>query len=731
MRTYTQRAEAWRRWTGRRGSPSGLGLSPAGQPGQSRKVELQLAGAWVDITDYVRYQARITITGGRSDRASQVEACTCSMTLANGDGRFSYRNPLGAWYGLLGRNTPIRVSVYQAGTYRYRFHGEVAAWPPGWDKSGRDAWVTVAAAGIMRRLGQGTPPTLSPYRHAVYRSAGLVAYWPMEDAAGSTSLASGIGGGTAMRIARDGPTFGASTAFACSEPLPQMSDGEWIGAVGAYAAGSSTQIRFPLDVPSTGAADAQVLVRTVVTGAISIWDVTYNTAGSGTLTALAYDSTGLIGASFSVSGVNGRPVLVSLGLVPDGAFTDATLSIMDAQTGAITTSGPSPIGGVTGVATRCIVDPGGGLLDTGIGHLSVHALISPLGDVAAALTAGVGESAGRRIQRLCAEEGINFAPIGDLDDTAAMGAQSSAALLDLLREAADADMGLLHEPRDQLGIAYRTRTSLYNQAARLTLDMAGGDLADPPDPPEDDRDLRNDVTATRTGGSSARATLDAGPLSTLPPPDGAGRYPDTPTISVESDDDLPDQAAWRLLLGTVDEVRIPTVAVDLLTAAFAGDEGRTSAVLTTGLGDRIVLTNPPAQLPPDSIEQIAQGFTETIGDPEHKIVFSCTPGSPYRVATADDDVLGRADTDGSQLAADASATTTTLSVATTSGPLWTTDPAEMPIDVITGGEDMTVTAITGSSSPQTFTVTRAINGVAKAQTAGTDVRMAHSMIPGL
>ena len=40
-----------------------------------------------------------------------------------------------------------------------------------------------------------------------------------------------------------------------------------------------------------------------------------------------------------------------------------------------------------------------------------------------------------------------------------------------------------------------------------------------------------------------------------------------------------------------------------------------------------------------------------------------------------------------------------------------------------GGERVTVTNITGASSPQTFTVTRSVNGVVKAHTSGTDVRL--------
>jgi hypothetical protein len=72
---------------------------------------------------------------------------------------------------------------------------------------------------------------------------------------------------------------------------------------------------------------------------------------------------------------------------------------------------------------------------------------------------------------------------------------------------------------------------------------------------------------------------------------------------------------------------------------------------------------------------------------------------------------------------DVSETDTSLSVATTLGPLWTTDTDEMPFDINVGGEQMTVTAISGSSSPQTFTVTRSVNGVTKEHASGSDVRL--------
>ena len=80
-----------------------------------------------------------------------------------------------------------------------------------------------------------------------------------------------------------------------------------------------------------------------------------------------------------------------------------------------------------------------------------------------------------------------------------------------------------------------------------------------------------------------------------------------------------------------------------------------------------------------------------------------------------------------------SSSATTLSVATTNSgsPLWTTAAADFPFDVTIAGEQITVTNITGTSSPQTFTVTRSVNGVVKAQSAGAAVALFHAPILAL
>src|SRR5690606_35220204 len=76
------------------------------------KVELNLGGTWTDVTSYVRYSDRISITRGqRNESSSSLDTSTCSLTLSNSDGRFSPRNPTSPYYGLIGRNTPLRVSL--------------------------------------------------------------------------------------------------------------------------------------------------------------------------------------------------------------------------------------------------------------------------------------------------------------------------------------------------------------------------------------------------------------------------------------------------------------------------------------------------------------------------------------------------------------------------------------------------------------------------------------------
>jgi hypothetical protein len=80
------------------------------------KVEMAPAGTWIDITDYV-YKESVQITRGSADESSRTQPSACTFLLNNADGRFSPRNPTGPYYGLIGRNTPLLVSIEEGDRY--------------------------------------------------------------------------------------------------------------------------------------------------------------------------------------------------------------------------------------------------------------------------------------------------------------------------------------------------------------------------------------------------------------------------------------------------------------------------------------------------------------------------------------------------------------------------------------------------------------------------------------
>jgi hypothetical protein len=615
-----------------------------------------------------------------------------------------------------------------------RFVGEASSWPPRWDVTGTDVYVPMEASGILRRLTQGNP---TPLRSTMYR--GLVrldnppkAYWPCEDGTDATELASGVGG-PPMQFTRGIASLAADGEFDCSESLPHCNDAEWAGPVPAYANTGANQIWFLLHVPAAGALNNHALITVSTAGTIVRWNLVYGTGGTLTLNAYDKDGTQVVSSGAFSWAIDGRLLRIGLSIEQNGTDVQWGLEALEVgETSGDIGSGSALVQTVTRVR-RIVVNGGGGHTDVTIGHIAVLDEAASLFDFFQGdyflydeLNAFTGEAAGRRVQRLCGQEGVTFRAVGDLDAAAAMGPQRPGTLVDLLREAADADGGILHEPRDVFGLAYRTRESMYNQLAALTLDYAANELGIDSDsigiePVDDDQATRNDVTVRRPDGSSFRAALETGPLSIQAPPDGVGRYDSNPEVNVESDQQLPDQAGWRLALGTVDETRYPVLGVNLARASFTADQALYRAAEDVDLGDRLLVENPPSWLPPEDIAQLAQGFKETMGNFEHQVDANCSPSSLWDRVGVYDETADRYSSYGSTLAEDLTTGETAVDVATPAGPLWS--HADGDFDLMVGGERMTVTAVAGASSPQTFTVTRSVNGVVKTHASGATVEL--------
>ena len=703
---------AWKRRA--RNLPGPLAATGEASNGEPVQIEMLIAGTWVDVTGYCLVRddsGTIAITRGIRDEGSQTDPSTCTLELDNRDGRFSPRNPSGPYFGLIGRNTPIRVSVPDgSGGKAYRLWGEISEWAPNWDTSGTDVWTDVSASGILRRLAQAPAPERSVIYEAVTDplASSVVAYWPMEDASGATSLASALTTGSPMTWTGT-PTLASYAGFAASDPLPDLTSAMLSGGVPKYDDPTATQVRFLAYIPATGLSLGKVLVAIdqldYSAGASQFWEVYYDTTTrSLTIRTCASDGT-VLGAELQHDlDVRGRMLYVSVELQESGANITRALRLKDvsnSRTYSVSdTVFVTQLTRVTrvqfGPASRAVSGPAGTAFLPGVavGHATVENSITAIDALGVRLNP-IGETAGRRMQRLCDEQGIAFGWVGDLDDTVPLGAQGKANTLSLIQEAVLADGGMLYENPAVLGLGYRTRASLYNQDAALVLDYAGAQLAAIPVPVEDDRYVQNKVTVT-VGGVSATYEETTGTLSTELPPAGVGTYGQEVTLNLASTDTptLRDQAAWRVHLGTVDEARFPQISVNLAHPSITPDMRR--AIIGMRAGDRVQITNPPVWLPPDTIDQLVLGISETITRFEHRLTFTCAPASPYSSVGYLDATESRIDTDGSELVASLTTSSTAAGVQPSAGheTLWTKDSADFPLDIKISGEVIRVTSIT-------------------------------------
>ncbi|MDX2521383.1 alkaline phosphatase D family protein [Streptomyces stelliscabiei] len=264
------------------------------------------------------------------------------------------------------------------------------------------------------------------------------------------------------------------------------------------------------------------------------------------------------------------------------------------------------------------------------------------------------------------------------------------------------------------------RHTAYIQATGrvFALDYGAGHLSPPFEPTDDDQKLRNEITARRTDGGEYTYSKTSGPQNVNDPAEdaeGVGVYDEGIEVNVAADEQLPDQASWRVALSTVDEDRYPMVRIDLAANPGLADE-------LTGLnpGDRITIANPPEWLAPGTIELIAEGGTEPIGHPtDWDMQINASPGTPWLVgyvpaseAAAGPNLPNRADTGGARLVTAVDDNDTAFLVHTSpdgireratwiqSSGLTGVLPAQFPFDLKLGGEVVRCTACTPSALDQ-------------------------------
>ncbi|WP_274031495.1 hypothetical protein [Streptomyces sp. MMBL 11-1] len=589
----------------------------------------------------------------------------------------------------------------------YRFIGEISSWPARWDVSGEDVWVPVEAAGTTRRLGQGRKALESTLRRRIPSAPSLLAYWPMEESDTADTLAySPVTGVEPLRLS--GADWAADDTLGGSAPLPTVQAGAALFARVPATTVTGWQVEWVYHLPALPAVQTEVL-RLGITGATMRTVILYASTSAIRLEVLAADGT-IIGAfnSTSPEGLTAFAGKWNRLTLYSGAGGLVTATWRDVTTNFRYYVGTVPVTG-QGRVTSVSATWDALLEGMAIGHLSVFTTpgTGVLGTPPATLIYDgaddgfLGESSLARIARLGSEEMATVDLVGHGSDypdrSTRLGPQRPDTLLNLLELVQDADGGILYERRDRTGLVYRDRRTLYNQPVALALDYsARGEVPPPLEPVEDDQRLRNDVTITRDGGTSARSVVASGPLSVQPPPAGVGPYDEALTLSLYDDTPLAPIAQWRTHLGTWDEARYPVISVWLHAAPHLVDK-----VLAMDIGDRIQISNPPPWLPPDTIDQHMLGYTEVLDQHAWTLTMNCVPAGPWQVGVVEDPVLGRADTDGTELAVAVSDTAAMWPVTVTAGPAWittATHPDQFPFDVTAGGEQVTVTAIGVSDS---------------------------------
>jgi hypothetical protein len=315
----------------------------------------------------------------------------------------------------------------------------------------------------------------------------------------------------------------------------------------------------------------------------------------------------------------------------------------------------------------------------------------------------IGETAAARFIRVCGEVGLMCNVVGS--DTAGMGPQFPGTLTDILDEIAATDNGLIYDALEYNGLEFRTGRSRYNQAPALALTF-GTNIPPPLKPSTGDLGLTNSVTANRPNAGTAVAQQTSGPLNINDPfldPQGIGLVPTTLDVNPDTDDDLPNLANWSLLTGTWPGARYENVTVDL-----TAHPELYQLALSVRPGDLITIDG----LEADQVELQAIGGKYVVENNHLRVTFNCVPGGPYRILQVETAGFMRIGSGTSSLAADFNAgVATSMSVAVT-GALW--DTTAPPFHIKVGGVVLNVTAVSGASSPQTFTITATpVNGVSR------------------
>jgi hypothetical protein len=689
---------------------------------QDVTASLFYSGVWNNVDTDVFAAEQISVTRGQGSEGAALRPASVSLSLDNHTDNYRPTNPSGTLYGKAGRNTPLRVQV--AGSDRAVV--EATSWSPtqsidftaGPPVKGRSQ-VDVEAAGVLQRIGQWSQPLRSPFYRYNSELTNLVGYWPMEDTKDATAIAQTVTGARSDLLT--GVEFAANDRFAGSDNLMTMSEvGEAAGYFAPVASqDAGWQFSFAMKANKL-TVDATFHPNWI----FMYWvlnDGTYFVFAAETLTQWSFkgytwDGVNLFASTGSTGGIDltdwqlyrfkctrsGGTISIEWSYLPEGStnYLGFTSTYAGTQTGSLKYW---TMGG-TDLSVRTY------------GHIlgltgTTDNLEAPRVDP---FNGWAGETAADRFTRVFGTElGISTTVVGTAAESQTMGPQRVDKASDMLEEIATTEDGLIFDTRDEIGLTFRTRGSLYNQTAALALTRT--DLSPPFQEILDDLNTHNSVTVKQRDGGSSQAVLTSGAMSTADPPSGVGEYKQDVNVNVYNEADLPLLAGWYLNRGTLERSRYAAVTVDLTK-----NPAITAAATAVDIGDYITVSGVELA----AIPLLVIGTVEKIGTHSRTLTFTTVPADLFNPGLYD-----TARYDSGSTVTNTSYTSSATSIVfntTNAGDVWST--VGVPYDVLIEGEQITVTAMGAVSGTgpylQTATCTRHVNTVTKALSSGAEIHVA-------
>lgn len=670
--------------------------------------------SWVELSD--RALGSVRIEAGKADESGQTKSTSCAVRLDNTDGWLTPRMPTSPYWPNVRLQTPIRVSINPGTGFEQRFQGYIDQYTPKWPSGTNDrAEVEITASGNLQRLAQGAKPLESPMRRSIV-GANPIGYWAMEEPTGSNQIFSSLPGGRPVVVT------GTVTTGQANDGLPGTKVAVKVGADGYLASGITYsfsghwQVDWYAKVPAPPASDTIVMRVWTAGSAIAYWEFIQ---GGTTQKVRAYDASGavlLTSTLFSTSPYQTSDWQHLRLMAQDAGGGNVQWQLVSFPIDGVGIAFGGTFAGVIGDPYYWQVPAQTTLADATYAHLSIYdAWNFSATDQSA--RGWAGETPSGRIARLCAEAGVEVDVFGS--STTTMGPQTASTFLDVLRECEAVDGGILYDGVTA-GLSYMAGPARYNRAVAMSLDCNHEHLTASFQPVEDDQRVRNDWTLSRPGGATVRY-VDQDHI------DANGLYDDSNSVNVQFDAQLFEQTSWRVHMGTVEEMRVPGISINMARLSDLWADW-----LTMILGDWLTAINLPKQFPPGTLGMVIEGYVETWNAVSWQVDLNTAPSAPWRVATFaattgdTSEYALRGETDGSSLNAGISATATSFAVKTPTGPLWTrtsVTPDDFSFDIDIDGEQIRVDSVVGASSPQTFNVTRSRNGVVKAHLANAPVSL--------